>query len=365
MSSLVQVPVNDLSRAIAAHRREIDSAIADVLDSGWVVLGPQVSGLETELAAHLGVSEAVSVANGTDALTIALTALGCSPGDRVATVANAGGYSTTAIRNVGAVPVYVDVDPDTALMTPSTLAPALDLDVDVVVVTHLFGAMAEIGELVDLCHARGVKVLEDCAQAIGAERGGRRAGSFGDAAAFSFYPTKNLGALGDGGAVCSNDIELAEAVRSLRQYGWQGKYRISRPHGRNSRLDEMQAAILRRRLPFLAAANERRRGIHRRYAEAMRTGRVFGSHDPSFVAHLAVLDLDDREAARADFEAAGIGTDVHYPVPDHLHTVEAGYLVADTLEVTERLADRILTVPCFAELDDEEVDRVCEVLASW
>jgi dTDP-4-amino-4,6-dideoxygalactose transaminase len=359
------VPVNDLSRAIDAQRADIDAAVAEVLDSGWVVLGPQVSAFEEALATYVGTAQAVSVANGTDALTLALVALGCGEGDRVATVANAGAYSTTAIRSIAAVPVYVDVDPDTALMTRETVAAALDADVKAVVVTHLYGAMADVEGIVALCHERGVKVLEDCAQSIGAERDGRRSGSIADAGAFSFYPTKNLGALGDGGAVCTSDAEVAEAVRSLRQYGWDGKYRIGRSGGRNSRLDEVQAAILRRRLPLLAAGNERRRAVHGRYAEALGAGRILGVDDPSFVAHLAVLVVDDRDRAQAALEAAGIGTDVHYPVPDHLQEVDAAYVVAGSLAVTEDLSSRILTVPCFPELTDAEVDRVCEVLASW
>jgi dTDP-4-amino-4,6-dideoxygalactose transaminase len=357
--------VNDLSRAIDLQRPEIDAAVAGVLDSGWVVLGPQVSAFEDELAAFVGAEHAASVANGTDALTIALLALGCGAGDRVATVANAGGYSTTAIRGIGATPVYVDVDRDTALMTRETLAPALDLGVKAVVVTHLFGAMADAAGIVELCHSQGVKVLEDCAQSIGAERDGRRAGSIGDAGAFSFYPTKNLGALGDGGAVCTSDPEVHEAVRSLRQYGWDSKYHIARTGGRNSRLDELQAAILRRRLPLLADGNDRRRAVHSRYAAAVGAASIFGTDDPSFVAHLAVLDVPDRARAAATLEAAGIGTDVHYPVPDHLQAVDGIGVVAGTLEVTEELSRHILTVPCFPELRDDEVERVCEVLAAW
>ena len=368
MSAPSRVPVNDLSRAIGLQRAEIDGAVADVLDSGWVVLGPQVSAFEAELAELNGTTHAASVANGTDALTIALLALGCGPGDRVATVANAGGYSTTAIRGIGATPVYVDVDRRTALMTPDTLAPALELGVTAVVVTHLFGAMADVATIVELCHARGVKVLEDCAQAVGAERDGRRAGSVADAGAYSFYPTKNLGALGDGGAVCTSLAQVDETVRSLRQYGWSGKYHIARTGGRNSRLDELQAAVLRRRLPLLHDGNDRRREIHRRYAEAVGADRIFGTDDASFVAHLAVLDVPDRARAVAELDAAGIGTDVHYPVPDHLQDVpgtDGLGVVAGSLEVTEELAGRILTVPCFPELDDSEVDRVCQVLASW
>lgn len=359
------VPVNDLSRAIAEQRHELDSAIAAVLDSGWLILGPQVRAFEEEFAGFLNVAHTVCVANGTDALTLGLVALGCRPGDRVATVANAGGYSTTAIRGVGAVPVYIDVSPTTGLMATDTVVAALDTGVKAVIVTHLFGAMAAVEEVVRLCRRRGVVVLEDCAQAVGAERNGRRVGTWGDAAAFSFYPTKNLGALGDGGAVCTDHEGVARRLRSLRQYGWEGKYRIERPHGRNSRMDEVQAAVLRRRLPLLPAANDRRRSIWRRYAEAIGTDRIFGVDDGSFVAHLAVLQVTDRAAAQADLEAAGIGHDIHYPIPDHLQAVEAPREVAGSLHVTEHLSERILTVPCFAELTEDEVERVCEVLASW
>ena len=334
-----------------------------MLNSGWVVLGPEVRSFEEELASYVGVGHATSVGNGTDALTIALTALGCGHGDMVVTVANAGGYATTAIRNVGAIPVYVDVDPTTALMSVDSLSVALEPGVKVVVVTHLFGAMAPVQQIVDLCHEREIKVLEDCAQAIGAERDGRRAGSIGDAAAFSFYPTKNLGALGDGGAITTDDAILAEAVRSLRQYGWEGKYTVGRTGGRNSRLDELQAAVLRVRLPVLDAGNARRRDIHRRYAEATSCP-VFGVDDASFVAHLAVLDVPDRVRARASLGEAGITTDIHYPIPDHQQPVTADHRIAGSLATTERLAERILTVPCFPELTDEEVARVCDGLSA-
>ncbi len=357
------MPVNDLSRAIKAQRLDLDRAMAAVLDSGWVVLGPQVRAFEEELGLYLGVDHVTSVANGTDALTIALTALGCRPGDLVATVANAGGYSSTAIRAVGAVPIYVEVDPTTALVTPTSVAHAIDAGAKVVVVTHLFGAMAPVEEIVELCRTRGVRVLEDCAQSIGAQRGAQRAGTFGDVAAFSFYPTKNLGALGDGGAVVTNSADLDASVRSLRQYGWTSKYTVGRAGGCNSRLDELQAAVLRIRLPRLDEGNARRREIHARYTEAT-TAHFFGSADTSFVGHLAVFDAPDRDRARARLDEAGIGTDIHYPIPDHRQPFEAEYRVADSLAVSEQLAGRILTVPCFPELLDAEVDRVCDALSS-
>ena len=222
--------------------------------------------------------------------------------------------------------------------------------------------MADLGAIRESARARGIR-WSRTARRRSAPGRRSRAGAIGDAAAFSFYPTKNLGALGDGGAVVTRDDATAATLRSLRQYGWEGKYVVARAGGRNSRLDELQAAILRRRLPLLDAGNSRRREIHRRYAAALGAGRMIGPADESFVAHLAVAEVDDRDAVRERLAAAGIGTDVHYPVPDHRQPVAAD-AVAGELTETERLAGRILTLPCFPELEDAEVDLVCGELES-
>lgn len=366
MTELPRIPFNDLARATSEQRHEIDEAVDRVLTSGWFVLGPEHDAFESELAAYVGVSHAIGVANGTDALELALAVAGVGPGDTVLTVANAGGYSSVAARLRGAAPVYADVSPETLQMTVETARAALDGLPDiprVMIVTHLYGAMAPVRELRDLADQLGIILIEDCAQSIGASRDGRRAGSFGHLSTASFYPTKNLGALGDGGAVLTDDPGLASGLRSLRQYGWDGKYRIGRGGGRNSRLDEMQAAILRVRLPRLDAQNERRRRIHARYEQASsEVFRLVNSGSESFIAHLAVAVVQDRDAAREVLGAAGIGTDVHYPIPDHRQPFPGGDAIS--LPATEAAAGSVLSLPMFPELRDDEVDRVCETLAT-
>ncbi|HWL01032.1 MAG TPA: DegT/DnrJ/EryC1/StrS family aminotransferase [Microbacteriaceae bacterium] len=362
-----RVPLNDLGRFDDVERAEIDAAVSRVLDSGWYVMGPEHDAFERELAAYAGAAAAVALGNGTDALELGLAALGIGRGDRVLTVANAGAYATTAARLLGATPVYADVDERSLLLTPATLETALArLDAlgtppKALVVTHLFGSVVAMPSILAIARERGMRVIEDCAQAFGAVIDGARVGTFGDLGTLSFYPTKNLGALGDGGAILTSDPEVADTVRRLRQYGWTSKYRIGAEHGRNSRLDELQAAILRSRLPRLDAANDRRRAIHARY-EAATTAMVTTVAGP-YIGHLAVAAFDDRDAARARFADAGITTDVHYPVPDHQQAFPVVRAEAVSLPVTERAAARILSVPIFPGLTDDEIERVCAVLA--
>lgn len=365
-SVLAPIPVNALDRALAAERRDLHAAVARVVDSGWYVLGPETEAFEREFAEFVGVAHCVGVGNGTDALEIALLALGVQPGHTVATVANAGMYATAAIVKIGARPLFVDVGPDDLLMTAATLGAALDQHdaaVSAVVVTHLFGQLADVSALIALCERLGVGVVEDCAQAAGSRRDARHAGSFATIGTFSFYPTKNLAALGDGGAVATDDADLAARVRRLRQYGWDRKYHAVEPGGRNSRLDEMQAAVLRRRLPDTETRNATRRSIVARYRDALPGGRriVVNALDESYSAHLAVLSTPTRAADRAHLTDAGIGTDVHYPIPDHrqpiLRETRSG-----PLPVTEAAADEVLTLPCFPQLREDEIIRVCEAL---
>lgn len=358
------VPVADPRRGVVALRAELDAALGRVLDGGRYVLGPEHELFETELAEYLGVRHCVGVASGTDALEIALKAVGCREGDEVVTAANAGFYASAASLSAGLRVRYADIDPETLTLSPATVEKALTPETRAVVVTHLYGVMAEIEAIVELCRLRGIAVIEDCAQAVGARRDGRLAGACGDATAFSFYPTKNLGALGDGGAIVTDDDGVAERANSLRQYGWETKYRVARPGGRNSRLDELQAAILRTRLPYLDAWNERRRSIAARYAEALPpyVGRLVSLGGEDYVAHLAVVLAADRDAVRSRLQAAEIGTDVHYPIADHRQPVWGGALEDVRLPVTEHAVEHVLTLPCFPELTDDEVARVCEAL---
>lgn len=344
------IPINALQRAASDECAELHAAVQRVIDSGWYLLGPETDAFEHEFAEFVGASHCVTVANGTDALELALLAAGVRRGDAVATVANAGTYAAIAISKLGATPLFVDVDPDHLLMTAGTLAAALHRHrgpVRAVVITHLYGQLGELDELLAVAWAYGAEVIEDCAQAAGTTRDGRPAGRFGALGTYSFYPTKNLGALGDGGAVVTDDTALATRLRGLRQYGWQGKYHAVLPGGRNSRMDEIQAAVLRVRLPRLAEGNERRRRILGQYADSLAPGRRFvrTSPDASFNAHLAVLVTPSRDEDRARLTEAGIATDIHYPVPDH-HQPVIDLADAPTLATTERAVSQILTVPC-------------------
>jgi dTDP-3-amino-2,3,6-trideoxy-4-keto-D-glucose/dTDP-3-amino-3,4,6-trideoxy-alpha-D-glucose/dTDP-2,6-dideoxy-D-kanosamine transaminase len=357
------VPMNDLARSVAALLPELQSAAEEVLASGWYVQGPQHRAFEAELADYLGARHALGVASGTDALELAIRATAVGPGPVVA-AANAGGYAATAALRSGRDVRLADVSPDTLSLTADTVAPVLD-GAAAVVTTHLYGRLGEVEELASLCRDRGVPLVEDCAQAIGARRGGRSAGSFGTVGTLSFYPTKNLGALGDGGAVVTDDDEIAARVRRLRQYGWSSKYRITEAGGVNSRLDELQAALLRVRLPAVDAQNERRRAVIRRYAAAVEPhGRitVLQADDASHSGHLAVCLVEDREDAVHRLATLGVATDVHYPVPDHHQPAFQDRYPGLSLPVTEQAAASVLSLPCFPELREDEIDTVCRAL---
>lgn len=359
------IPFNDLSRAIAAQRVELDAALAEVLDSGWLVHGPQHSAFESELAEYLGVPHAAGVGNGTDALELALRAVMPSGRDVVISAANCGGYTSTAARRAGYRLRYADVDPANHVLTADTVAPLLDEGVGAVVVTHLYGRVADVAAIRAVCEPLGVSVVEDCAQALGAGAPGSRTGSFGDVAAFSFYPTKNLGALGDGGAVASRSAETDAAVRRLRQYGWDRKYSVADDGGRNSRLDEMQAAVLRVRLRRLDEATRARRAIVERYAAAASDRVRVLPIDAGHAAHLAVVETKEVESLQAHLAAALVRSDVHYPIPDHKQPAFVADQSGTFLATTEQLAGQILSLPLFPELQDDEIERVCAALASF
>ena len=361
------VPFNDLSRSVDKHRKEIDKAISEVLDSGWLVLGPQHEALEAELSQFIGVDHVVNVGNGTDALELALSSLGVSEGSLVMTVANSGAYTTTATLLLGAEPVYVDVDPKTLLMSAETLTAALasvDIKPTAIVVTHLYGAVAPMTEILAVASDHGIPVLEDCAQSLGASLDGRQSGSFGDIATTSFYPTKNLGALGDGGAVFTQNSELAEKVRRKRQYGWESKYSIEHSHGKNSRLDELQAAILRVKLPYLLESNSRRKQIHQQYElSGIAAGTFVNTNSEGFNAHLAVLTSSARDSLRSSLRSFGVPTEIHYPIPDHKQLFPEFTPRSMPLEVTEWASGEVLSLPMFPELTSDEVNQVVSALS--
>lgn len=360
--------INNLSARIARHQMQIKASIDRVIASGWLVLGPEVKEFEQSFAAYLGASHCVSLANGTDAIELALKSMGVGFGDHVATVANAGMYTTTALLAIGAEPYFIDVDLDTRGAMLAEVMRSVEAGVKAVVVTHLYGlALPEIALIAEYCAQKSIPLLEDCAQAHGAQVKGKRVGTFGDAASFSFYPTKNLGALGDGGAVVTNNQKLAEKVGLLRQYGWTAKYKVDVLGARNSRLDEMQAAILSEFLPLLDGANARRREIAARYSTLISHPNVTVPQvgGAEYVAHLYVIRSRQRDDLCEHLRTLKIASDVHYPIPDYRQPVFGDHFAETRLQSTECLANEILTLPCYPEMSDEEVDQVIIAVNSW
>ena len=358
------VPVAAPTRLDEPERVAIRAAVEQVLSTGPWILGPQVETFETEFAAYVGLPHAVGVGNGTDALVIAFSALDLLPGAGVLVAANEGGYAATAARLAGLVPVVMEVDSTTMAPTAATAAAAHRPGVEAIVVTHLHGDAVPLAELDAWRQGRGLALVEDCAQAHGLRIGGRHVGTTGDAATFSFYPTKNLGAIGDGGLVGFLDESVAERARALRQYGWSGeRFRVDLPGGRNTRLDPLQAAVLSARLPFLDARNERRRSFSARWREALAGRAPLHGDASTTVAHHAVVVTDAR-AALADFLAErGVGTSVHYP---HLVGDMPGLRAeGERAPVAARLAGQVLSLPCFPELTEEEGDVVETALQEW
>lgn len=367
--SSTSIPQNDPKAAYLAERDAIDAAVARVLADGWYILGEEVAGFERDFAAYIGVRHAVGVANGTDALVLALRALGVGAEDYVATVPHTAVATVAAIELAGAKPLLIDIDPTTYAMDPGALARALASPpgrVAAVIPVHLYGLPADLDAILPLARRYGAHVIEDCAQSHGAVLDGRRAGSLGDVAAFSFYPTKNLGALGDGGAVVTGDDALAERLRALREYGWRERY-VSDLAGMNSRLDALQAAILRVKLAVLEHDNARRAAIAAAYDQGVAglpvtppARRAGASH----VFHQYVLRVRARERLRGELKARGVGTNIHYPVPVHLQPAYRGRLAIGPsgLAESERAAHEVLSLPMYPQLADAQIARVVAAL---
>ncbi|MBA2710828.1 MAG: DegT/DnrJ/EryC1/StrS family aminotransferase [Tatlockia sp.] len=360
--------INNLSARMAQHQELITAAANRVIASGWWVLGPECKHFEQSFSSYIGANHCIGVANGTDAIELALKALNLNPGDKVATVANAGMYTTSALLTISAGPIFMDVDPETFCVSLAEVKRAVEHGVKVVVVTHLYGqAVPEIVQIAQYCAENDICLIEDCAQAHGAEVNGRRVGSFGIAATFSFYPTKNLGALGDGGAVVTNSDKIAEQIKMLRQYGWTSKYKVELAGARNSRLDEIQAAILSEFLPLLNQSNQRRREIAARYSQYISHPhiKVPAKGGLDYVAHLYVILTSRRDDLRKHLQTSDIASDVHYPIPDYRQPIIKERFANVYLPNTEKLASKILTLPCYPELTDTEVDLVIEALNGW
>jgi len=356
------------ARENEAIRSDINRAVQSVLDSGYYLLGEQTRAFEQEFAAFCRVEHCLTLGNGTDALEIAMRAIGVSAGDEVITVANAGGYTTTACNLIGAVPVYVDVEPDRLLLDIDQAVAAVSEQTRCVVATHLYGQVVDIPQLrssLDRAGYQRVRIVEDCAQAHGASQGGRVVGSMADIATYSFYPTKNLGGLGDGGAIVTGSSEFYQLCLQLRQYGWSTKYQSATPYGRNSRMDELQAAVLRVKLNHLPACNARRREVAMQLARVCQPALdVVTEPDSTHAAHLFVVRHPQRRVVRDTLAARGIATDIHYPILDqNQHSMRSLPYRALAMPNAERAADEIFSLPCYAGISDDELTYMCTVLA--
>ncbi len=363
------IPLNDLSRTMNASAETI-GVVSRVLASGYWINGPEQRGFEVEFANYLGVDYFLGVASGTDAIEIALRALGCTLGSKIVTVANAGAYTTIAGKLIGCEVIYYDVDPETLVMDVESLSDVLSSDIDVVVVTHLYGNIAPAKKIKDICDRFGVKVIEDCAQAAGGTLDGRRVGSIGDIGTFSFYPTKNLGACGDGGGISTNEFYLADIIGKLRQYGWVEKYDIQIPNGRNSRLDEIQAAILRLNLEDLDERNQRRRNILFRYSEAIAQSGInlVSNSSAQSAAHLAILKFPNamtRDIFRGYMSTKGIATEIHYPILDFDQVAYEQDFKVSNLTNSKTVVDQIVTIPLFPQMTDAEVSYIESALKQF
>jgi len=362
-----------MKRIVEENPTVLDAARA-ALASGWWLNGTEVREFCKAFADYVGVQNCLGVANGTDALEIALRAIRDLRGgnrSEAVTVANAGGYSTVACRLTGLTPVFADIERNSQLASLPSIVGALTDQTAVVIVTHLYGGVVDVPQLRSMMDAVGhndVPILEDCAQAHGARIGDRRVGSLGDIATFSFYPTKNLGAFGDGGAIVTSDPALADHCRMLHQYGWSSKYHIVHPYGRNSRLDEVQAAILRTLLPGLDASNAKRVAILDTYGEAAPAGVHVVRSVNGTVGHLAVLLVRNRDGLAQHLKDHGIQSDVHYPVLD---CDQAAWktlpqrLAPSGIAVSRDSVSNLLTLPCFPTMKEAEVALVCGALRSW
>jgi len=360
------IPCANPKAQYLAHKQEIDDAVNRVLESGWYILGEEVRAFEEEFAVYLGVNHSVGVGSGTEALHLALVACGIGHGDEVVTVSHTAVATVAAIELAGAKPVFVDIDPVTYTMDPDLLETTITSQTKAIVPVHLYGHPAPMEEILAIAREYGLCVIEDCAQAHGATYRGKRVGSFGDMACFSFYPTKNLGALGDGGAVVTSAPELAEKARLLREYGWAERY-VSHIPGWNTRLDEVQAAILRVKLRYLDEDNGARTRLADLYIRGLsETGLVLPRvrERADHVYHLFVVGAQDRDRLLEYLHSQNIGAAVHYPVPVHKQAAYA-HLDVRLLPETERVARQILSLPMYPEVTEIEIRSVIKAVREF
>jgi dTDP-4-amino-4,6-dideoxygalactose transaminase len=351
-----------------SHQAGIDEAVLRVLRSGSYILGAEVQAFEEEFAAWLGAPRAVGVASGTDALHIALRALGIGPGDEVITTSFTAVGTVAAIELAGATAVFADIEPVSCTLDPAAVEAAITPRTRAIIPVHLYGAPADLDPLLALAARHGLRVVEDCAQAHGARYKGRRVGTLGDFGCFSCYPTKNLGALGDAGVLVARDAALADKARRLRQYGWDDRRHSGSP-GVNSRLDAVQAAVLRVKLPYLDAGNAARARLAATYAAGLADAGIAlprARPEDAHVFHLYTVRAHRRDALRDFLTVRGVETRVHYDAPVHLQAAYAGRIAgADALPETERASREVLSLPMYPELRDEEARVVIEAVRAF
>jgi dTDP-4-amino-4,6-dideoxygalactose transaminase len=355
------IPMNDFKLQYHSIKEEVDKAISDVLESGWYILGENVKSFEKEFADYCGSKFAVGVGNGLEALQLAMLAHGIGNGDEVITVANTAVATALAISFTGAKPVFVDIDPENYGMDVSQIKKRITKKTKAILPVHLFGHPVDMDPLVELAESSGLLVIEDASQAEGAEYRGRKAGALGDIGCFSFYPTKNLGAYGDGGVVTTDDKKIAEKLSLLRNYGQKTRY-VHLIKGLNSRLDEIQAAILKVKLKHLDEWNEKRRDIAKLYSELLQGTSVFCPVEKDYarhVYHLYVIRCQRRDQLQRFLDSRGVVTLIHYPIPIHLQKAYDDLRVLrGSLPVTEKIADEILSLPIFPELEKGQIEEV-------
>jgi len=365
---MITVPFGDLRREYRSLQTEIDQSARRVMERGWFVLGQEVVQFEREFAAYLGLKHAVGVASGTEAIQLALMAAGVGTGDEVITPANTCVPTVAGITSTGARPVLVDIDSSSFNIDPAKIEEAITPRTKAILPVHLYGQAADMDSILEIANHHKVAVIEDAAQAHGATFRDRKLGAFGLAGCFSFYPSKNLGAFGDGGAVVTNDTEIDARLRRLRNYGEERRYHHT-AKGINSRLDEIQAAILRAKLPYLDRWNDRRREIARIYNREINNKAVIKPEEMEYGRsnyHLYVIRCARRDKLQDHLAERGVTTLIHYPVPIHLQPAfsDLGKVVGD-FPVTEECAGEVLSLPIFPELTDEEIHQVAQSVNSF
>jgi dTDP-4-amino-4,6-dideoxygalactose transaminase len=360
----MKIDLIDLVTQYRTIQPEIDRAIRQILESGQFILGPNVAALEQEIAKYLNVKHAVGVASGTDALILSLRALGIGPSDEVIVPTYTFFATAEAVALVGATPVLVDIEADTYCLDMREVADKITARTKAIIPVHLYGHPAAMTPLLELAGAYGLKVIEDNAQAFGAEYGGRKTGSFGDAGCLSFFPSKNLGAFGDGGMVVTNSNEVADRVRIFGSHGWRRKY-YPEVIGTNSRLDELQAAILRVKLRYVDRWNERRRDLVRQYKERLSSLSIAvptEHRQARSVYHLYIIRVKERERVRQCLEAGGIASAIYYPQPLHLTEPFRNQYKHGDFPVAEQASEETLALPLYPEMSSQQVDDVVKLM---